>query len=242
MIGILAYMTCEEIVIRSIARSAPLIASDPAALHRAERILDSIQKPELGLAMKGESYFCYYSTKNGVPPEVANSHPSDSLMGGSWNLQVAWMNATGRIWGPTILREEGRAVESAQGNDYRRFESQGVLLNKWLDSPGFSQSVAGFLVPSIKGAGLHCQSLFAERDLVRLGLRSIAEGHKPDTSKTTDPFTGRPYKVVSLGRAWMVYSVGEDGIDGGGAVNLVQPDRTKDIVFRYDGQSFLIGR
>ena len=64
-----------------------------------------------------------------------------------------------------ILTEEGKAVQSAQGNDYHSFEAQEVLTNKWLDRPGFSQSVAGFLVPSFGQTGLACEGLIADRDL-----------------------------------------------------------------------------
>jgi len=249
LIGTLVYIACRSVVLTSIAHEAPVIAADRVAEQKAMKLLDGIKQPNLGLAMKGEGFLVYFEAKHGVPPAVMqDGDPGLSTRSNSDSdpveerPDVMAINATRGLWGPEVLEQTGRSVDSAQGNDYRRFVDEQGNLDKWLGGTGIAQTVAGFLVPVFSQAGLACEKLLASRDLVRIGLTALASRRPPSVVGAVDPFSLRPYKVVPLAHGWEVYSFGTDGVDGGGVIDRSSPGQTKDLIFSYDGKAFLVGR
>jgi len=241
LIGTLVYIACHSMILDSIAHEAPIIAADPVAEKKAMALLAGIQKPNLALAMKGEGFYEYFYAKHGFPGGLLPNDDSDEG-GGISEATVTMINSTRGVWGPELVSRIGTVCDSVQGNNYQGFVTQAAITDKWLETRGLTQIVAGFLMPVFTQSGLACEKLLASRDLVRIGLSAVASGRPPSVDGTVDPFSGRPYKVVSQAHGWEVYSVGTDGVDGGGTIDPGHPSQSKDIIFSYNGQGFLVGR
>ena len=70
--------------------------------------------------------------------------------------------------------------------------------------------------------------LRAARAALALERMRLTKGELPDPTKValpTDPFTGQPLRFKKQGDGYVIYSVGENGVDDGG-------DERKDITFR----------
>ena len=74
---------------------------------------------------------------------------------------------------------------------------------------------------------------YANRVVVRDILKLVSLGRKPDIIPT-DPFSGKPYRMVQTTNGWLIYSFGADQKDDNGLLLPKKLNGSSDVVHNYD--------
>ena len=188
-------------------------------------------------------YLLYNRTASG---EIPSDHFADVLHQDVWSGFEIFLGNDKRAVRrriPGLLRMFARAIENAQLPSHEQPAAEAALLSEAEKYP----EVAAIHLEGFQKVGAGCRREAALIACTRglIAVERYRMKHKkwpaklgdvvPEFLKAvpTDPFDGKPLRMVKVADGVIVYSVGFDGVDDGGKLNRDRPSDTDGVDFGY---------
>jgi hypothetical protein len=240
LISQLVRVACRTVAERKIERILAQGEPSPAALATLQRELEREgMEPLLLYGIKGERA-CSDSVMESIQEGRISSFGLRNLLGGALgsnlspdNVRLAFLWLSIRSDRAGTLRFMNRAVEVAKLPP----ERQRSALKALMAETKTQNVLLRLLLPAVDKVGDACNRTAAEYRSAALAIAAERyrreQGRWPGTLTElvpryidhipTDPFDGAPLRLGRFAEGILVYSVGYDGQDNGGAIDLKNP-------------------
>jgi hypothetical protein len=230
---------------RGVERSLALGQSNEAELVALDALLAEEERHNTYLcALRGDRAVMYLLYKRVASGEL----PADDFV-----REVGKGDGFGNLFGserrtirrqlPALMRAMNRAVEIARLPSHEQPAAEKALG----DDLEEKREVASLFIASMHKVGRACRRETAQVATMRglIAVERYRMKHKKWPAKLadvvpeflkevpTDPFNGKPIRMVRVADGVIVYSVGFDGVDDGGKLNRDRPTETEGVDFGY---------
>lgn len=234
---------CQAIVLDSLLRCVATGNFDQAALDKLSKMLSSLPEPDLITALRGEIYMGLAVLRNERSIDSFASDSSDGALAKIDNwlddrisnktkykaFRTRYLQANAEIGHllkhPMEVHELGKSADAI----VIRYEEKRGKSHRYVGY-GFSLFTSGFLNSRTRRTAtlaiLQCLRIQSQ-----IGKLPDQIDQIPGT--WTDPFSGKPLKLVRKGKDIRIYSIGPDLKDEGGATKAETTFSNDDIVVIY---------
>ena len=247
LIGGLVSIATHSIAYTAMAENAAKVRHDRKAMDELVRVTSVPVHNDFYELFKGEATMSYYLATHRVNWQEFSMGDEKETPAAS-KLRYAKMELDRPYWGPILVNGWADYLKQAKQHPADIELNQKALdkFTKISEMKDDRLAALQIVFPVFSQAFEAYRKELAQNDLLRIAVKALRDGTTPDVTGTVDPFTGKPYKVLVVGRGWKVYSVGTDRLDDKGVYTTGSVDNNRaknDIVFTFDGvRSALKGR
>ncbi len=225
LIGFLVRMSCLSIVEREIQETIQTHGKNPAVVKMLGEVLTRLDQP---YDMKKPLKFEHWYAVSGIDDFITNDSNFQAMSGtNSIPNEIRFGRLLPRFKSANLSRIHQVYAEGVQSIPEDCYDLVGVQkafadMDKIVAKPGLSYTLAGIVLPVFAQSGVAMAKEIAQRNVLAQSISLLKGGTDPAEGlplkgRFALDLDGKPIRLKQTSSGWIVYSIGNDKVDDGGA-------------------------